>query len=404
MGNDNDTPEPAADAAAPPETRRKREPPTIELEASEVKSEPGADAAPSEAASPPEAPPQPSDAPSSRSGMLAAALTGAVAALAILAAAWLAGWPMTAPEPQRPVAADTTITDALASRLSTLEADFRTAAALPQASGGETADLVRRIDALEQAQGGLRETLAAEKSRAKQLAATLDTLKSDIAGLKAQPREATTSEPDLSALEARLTEIDTVARNAAATATTAATASQRPANGDAALRRAVTAAQLDAAVRQGMPYAALLAAAKSFESDTATLAPLDAFAESGLPSARALGDELLAALPQLAPPQEKPGAAAGLLERLQASATRLIRIRRDGPVDGDSRPAIVARAGAAAKSGDIDAAKRELMTLPAAERAPVATWLAKTDARQAALVASRSFAATATAALAKLAP
>ncbi|RIK97829.1 MAG: hypothetical protein DCC74_06430 [Proteobacteria bacterium] len=404
MGNDNDTPEPAADAAPPPDTRRKREPPTIELEASEVKSEPGADAAPSEAASPPEAPPQPSDAPSSRFGMFAAALTGAVAALAVLAAVWLAGWPTTAPEPQRPAAADTTVTDALGSRLSTLEADFRTVAALPQASGGETADLVRRIAALEQAQGGLRQALAAEKSGAERLAATLDTLKSDIAALKAQPREATTAGPDLSALEARVTEIGLVARNAAATAATAATASQRPANGDAALRRAVTAAQLDAAVRQGTPYAALLAAAKRFEGDTATLAPLDAFADSGLPSDRTLGDDLLAVLPQLAPPQETPGAAAGLLERLQASATRLVRIRRDGPAEGDSRPAIVARAGAAAKSGDLDAAKRELMTLPAAERAPVAAWLARIDARQAALAASRSFAATAAAALAKPAP
>jgi len=404
VGNDNDTPEPTADTAPPPDARRKREPPTIELEASEVKSEPGADDRPSEAASSPDASSRPSEAPSPRSGTLAAALTGAVAALAVLAAAWLAGWPMTTPEPQRPAAADTTVTDALASRLSTLEADIRTVAALPQASGGETADLARRIDALEQAQGGLRDALAAEKSRAEQLAATLDTLTSEIAALKAQPREATAAGPDLSALEARLAEIDTVARNAAATATTAATASRRPASGDAALRRAVTAAQLDAAVRQGTPYAALLAAAKSFESDTATLAPLDAFAESGLPSARALGDELLAALPRLAPPQEKPGAAAGLLERLQASATRLVRIRRDGPAEGDSRAAIVARAGAAAKSGDLDAARRELMTLPAAERAPVAAWLAKADARQAALSASRSFAATATAALAKPAP
>ncbi len=195
-----------------------------------------------------------------------------------------------------------------------------------------------------------------------------------------------------------------MARNAAATAASAATASQRPASGDLALRRAVTAAQLDAAVRQGAPYAALLATAKSFGSDAATLAPLDAFADSGLPSARALGDELLAALPRLAPPQEKPGAAAGLLERLQASASRLVRIRRDGPAEGDSRAAIVARAGAAAKNGDLDAARRELMTLPAAERAPVAAWLAKADARQAALSASRSFAATATAALAKPAP
>lgn len=405
MGNNNDTPDPTADAASAPETRRKREPATIELAASDVTDAPLADddrpsEPPPPESPPPESPPRASEAAPSRprGGLLAAALTGAVAALAVVAAGWLAGWPPTAPEPARPVATDTSVTDALASRLSTLEADFRTAAALPQTGGLDAAALTQRIEALERAQGGLREALTAATSGTAQLTASLDTLTSEVAALKAQPHEVLAATPDLSALEARLAAIDTVARRAAATAAASAT---RPASDDMALRRAVTAAQLDAAVRRGTPYAALLAAAKSLESGASTLAPLDAFADSGLPSARALGDDLLAILPGLAPPPERPGAAAGLLNRLQASATRLIRIRRDGPIEGDSRPAILARTNAAAKSGDLAAARRELMTLPAAERTPAAAWLARADARDAALAAARSFAATTAAALAK---
>src|SRR5690606_12029431 len=99
---------------------------------------------------------------------------------------------------------------------------------------------------------------------------SLDTLTSEVAALKAQPHEVLAATPDLSALEARLAAIDTVARRAAATAAASAT---RPASDDMALRRAVTAAQLDAAVRRGTPYAALLAAAKSLESGASTLAP-----------------------------------------------------------------------------------------------------------------------------------
>jgi hypothetical protein len=400
VGNDNDSPDPTA-AAPAPEARRRREPPTIELAASDVTSETAANgsAADAGATQDPGSAPQASaetasggpEARSPRSGLFAAAATGAGGALAVLAAAWFAGWPPAEPAAPHPVATDSSVTNALASRLTTLEADFRTAAALPQASGTDTAALVRRIDALEHAQNGLREALAAEKSGAAQLAAGLDALKSEIAALTAAPRE-TAATPDLSALETRLAEIDATARRAAS-------AASRPAGDETALRRAVTATQLDAAVRQGAPYAALLAAAKSFESGPAALAPLEPFATAGLPSAKALGDELLAALPQLAPPPERPG--GGLLDRLQASATRLIRIRRDGPAEGDSRPAIVARAAAAATYGDPDAAPRELIPLPAGERAPVAAWLGKVAARHAALAAARSYAATASAALAQ---
>ncbi|MGB3274513.1 MAG: hypothetical protein WBA66_16670, partial [Xanthobacteraceae bacterium] len=67
MGNNNDTPDPTADAASAPETRRKREPATIELAASDVTDAPLADddrpsEPPPPESPPPESPPRASEA------------------------------------------------------------------------------------------------------------------------------------------------------------------------------------------------------------------------------------------------------------------------------------------------------------------------------------------------------
>jgi hypothetical protein len=65
---------------------------------------------------------------------------------------------------------------------------------------------------------------------------------------------------------------------------------------------------------------------------------------------------------------------------------------------------VVARATAAALRNELAEARRELNALPPADRAAAQAWLDKCDARDAALAASRQFAAEAMAALAKPAP
>ena len=62
---------------------------------------------------------------------------------------------------------------------------------------------------------------------------------------------------------------------------------------------------------------------------------------------------------------------------------------------------VVARATKAALRNDANEARRELMTLAPADRADAQSWLDKADARDAALAASRQFAADAMAAFAK---
>jgi len=61
----------------------------------------------------------------------------------------------------------------------------------------------------------------------------------------------------------------------------------------------------------------------------------------------------------------------------------------------------VARITAAALRNDFTEARRELKTLAPADRAPAQAWLDKADARDAALAASRQFAADAMTVLAK---
>jgi hypothetical protein len=170
------------------------------------------------------------------------------------------------------------------------------------------------------------------------------------------------------------------------------------------LRRVVASALLDVLVRIGEPYSAALAAAKSLAPGPDALKPLDAFAVKGVPSPAALSRDLLTLVPKLSPPApENSTTGAGIVDRLQAGAAKLVRIERTDTV-GNDRGAVVARATAAALRNELAEARRELNALPPADRAAAQAWLDKCDARDAALAASRQFAAEAMAALAKPAP
>ena len=95
---------------------------------------------------------------------------------------------------------------------------------------------------------------------------------------------------------------------------------------------------------------------------------------------------------------------AGIVDRLQAGAARLVRIQRTDAADNNDRTAVIVRAAAAAQRNDVAGARRELNALPGADRAAVQPGIDRLDARDAALAASRQFAADAMAALTKPAP
>ncbi|MCS3729493.1 COG4223 family protein [Bradyrhizobium betae] len=394
---------------APESGRAKRTPPTIDLEATEVSTqpretvgEPEAEPAPEQAAHEPvgadEAKPdlakpdlvKPDQQPDHAEAAAAAAavvastpvspwviapFAGAAGAAIVIAVGWVLGWPAVQAPPAAPQVTSATV-DALSGRVAAVETRTAKPAADPA--------IVARIDALEKLVGALRGDVANLRAQSDKTASALNDAKS-------APRDVAAS----SDLANRVEVLERASKTERAEL-----ARQGEKMDDKPLRHVVAATLLDVAVRHGDPYQSQLSAARSLASKPDVLKPLDTFASSGIPTPVALSRELLNIVPKLSPPPEAPAANAGIVERLQAGASKLVRIERTDGV-GNDRGAIVARVTAAALRNDFVEARRELKTLSEADRAPAQAWLDKSDARDAALAASRKFADDAMADLVK---
>jgi len=394
-------PQEGPDAAAPPDSvRARRAPPTIDLEAGEVSGEtrasegdlPPEPVPPEPEAAKPAAPVSPPVSPKiSRpiSPWVIAPIAGAVAAALVIGVGWMLGWPAVPPAAPAAPQVNAKAIDDLAARVAGLSSKVDSVAGRPAVPTADPA-AAARLAALENALASLHDEIAAVRTQSEKLAAEADGVKSTLS--EAAPPV------DLSAITARLDQIERVNR---AQGSAIAQESTKPAD-DAPLRRVVVASLLDLSVRQGDPYAATLAAAKSLATDANALKPLEAFASTGVPTAAGLSRELLTLVPKLSPPAPSSDntAGGGLVGRLEAGASRLVRIERTDAV-GNDRGAVVARMTAAALHNDSNEARRELKTLSPADRAAAQPWIEKADARDAALAASRQFAADAMAALAK---
>ncbi|MFT4120490.1 COG4223 family protein [Bradyrhizobium sp.] len=397
---------------APESGRAKRTPPTIDLEATEVSTQP------QDAAGEAEVPPSPdlaahehpgferleaepfeaeAEAPSGHSDTdtsaksapvspwIIAPFSGAAAAAVVIGVGWMLGWPAVQAPPAAPQVTSATV-DALGGRVAAVEARIAKPAADPAMSV--------RIDALEKTIGALRGDVA-------NLRAQSDKLASALTDMKPAPGDATAVSGGLAAIDERLSQLERASKtDRAEIAQQGEKIADAKTVDDKPLRHVVAASLLDVAVRHGDPYESQLAAARSLAAQPDALKPLELFASSGIPTPVALSRELLNIVPKLVPPAEAPSSNAGIVERLQAGASKLVRIERTDGV-GNDRGAIVARVTSAALRNDFVEARRELKTLPEADRAPAQAWLDKADARDAALAASRKFADDAMADLAK---
>jgi hypothetical protein len=371
--------------------RAKRAPPTIDLDASEVSGETrkaGDDAQPEHISEEPS-----SQGPSSReppapaiSAWVIAAVSGAVAAALVIGIGWMLGWPAV---PATPAATqiNAAVIDDLSARIAAVESKTNK----PATSAPDPASAAR-VEVLEKSIASLRGEVAGARAQSEKLAAALNDVKTTPRGSSAAP--------DLADINERIAGLERATR---AQSAETAQANAKPAD-DVPLRRIVASALLDVLVRIGEPYPAALAAAKSLAPSPDALKPLDGFAAKGVPSPAGLSRELLTLVPKLSPPApENATTGSGLVERLQAGAAKLVRIERTDTV-GNDRGAIVARATAAALRNDSNETRHQLNMLAPADRAAAQAWLDKCDARDAALAASRQFAAEAMAALAKPAP
>jgi hypothetical protein len=386
--------------------RPKREPPTIELKATEVSEAPTAKEAATEEASPQaedvasEAAPEPASeaaepdskpVPKPVSPWAIAPISGAVAATLVIAVGWALGWPAVqapAPAPQLNAGA----IDDLTARIAGLE----TKTSKPAVPAADPAAAVR-MEGIEKTLAALRSELAATRAQA-------DRLASAVNDVKTAPRDGAAPAVDLSAINARIAGIEReiAQQGGKLDEVKAAEAKQADVSprDDVPLRRLVASSLLDVLVRVGDPYTAALAATKSLAQNPDALKPLEAFAASGVPNANALCRELLTIVPKLNPPPADNTATTGtgIVDRLQAGASKLVRVQRVDAT-GDDRGSVIARVTAAGLRNDLAEARRELNKLSPADRAPAQAWLDKADARDAALAASRKFASDAMAAL-----
>src|SRR5712671_6622363 len=367
---------------SPDSGRARRTPPTIDLEPAEVSGETrnaGEDVQP-EGTQPEPTSREPAPA---ISPWVIAAMSGAVAASLVICVGWMLGWPAVLPATSSAPPSNAAVVDDLAARVAGIEARIsKPAAAVPDPA------MAGRVEALEKSLASLRSDLSGLRAQSEKLTAAVNDVKST-------PRESAPS-VYLSAINERIAQVERAAR---AQVSELAQESAKPAD-DVPLRRLVAASGLDVSVRQGEPYVAALAAAKSLAENADVLKPLDGFAASGVPSAANLSRELLTLVPKLSPAQDNATSGSGIVDRLQAGAAKLVRIERTDGV-GNDRGAVVARVTAAALRNDFAEARRELKTLAPADRAAAQAWLDKADARDAALAASRQFASEAMAALAK---
>ncbi|HSP50463.1 MAG TPA: hypothetical protein VLN61_09820 [Pseudolabrys sp.] len=391
-------PDAPQDAGSGPR-RKKRAAPTIDLTATEMPSP--------EAASPPQPDPQSSaqepraDPVGTRPGRhimatLVAGIAGAATVMLVLVALWLTGLlpvryvALTDTGAQAP--ADTKAIDALTQRVNKIEG---TISKLPAGDAG----VIERLAAADSAMKSLGIALTALNRRSDDTAATAsqarehaDTAVKAITDLRASVQDAAKNSSagiapaELDALQKRMEALEQSAKSARDDIAKASST-------DIAARLALSAAGLRDAVASGAPFAAELAQAKSLGADDKVLAPLAPFAMSGVPASPALAQELRALLPAILKISGAQAPEGGFLERLQANAGKLVRIRPVDAPPSDDPSAVLARLEIDAAKADIAAALADLGKLADATRAPAQAWIAKAQARQAALAAARQYAA-----------
>jgi hypothetical protein len=165
---------------------------------------------------------------------------------------------------------------------------------------------------------------------------------------------------------------------------------------DKTARVAIAVTVLRNAVERDRPFAVELAAVRALGvDDDGALAALEPFAATGLPRRNELFRELSALLPELRRAAAPPAQDLGYLERIQASAARMLNIRPAKDEPGDDPPAVLSRIEFKMAHEDIDAIVAELDKLPPAAKELARPWRTRALARRDTMEAVRLMAAAA---------
>jgi len=376
---------------------RKRPAPTIDLKATEIPGEPQAAPAQESAAAPEQSEPDQESgswqwlwpAPQINGQMMAAGFAGAAIMTVALIILWFAGL---VPARYDGSSTDSASLTALNERVGRVES--------ATAKTPNDSSISEHLSAADNAMRSLGIALTALTKRSDEIATSAADARTRAAASEKALTELRNSVQDLSKnTSAGLSpaEVDTVQKRL-----TALEQAVKNATVDNQARLALSAAALRDAVAGGAPFSTELDQAKSLGADEKTLSALAPLAATGVSSAAVLAQELHTLVPALLKASGVADApAGGFLERLQANASKLVRVR---PVDapaGDDASAVLARIEVEAAHADISGALADLGKLSEQARAPAQAWIAKARARQASLLAARQLAADTARALGK---
>ncbi len=377
-----------------------RPPPTIELKATEV-DPPGAGSAKAKTESKAESATQDTAAakPAAKAGALAHAISaavGAIAAILVLGGLWLAGFTSARDVVDSQTSSSPAAGSDITARLDKIEHAIQAQKpdAIPPAVGN-------RLTAVEMQAKMLGDTSATLNRRLDDIAATSQAAQKQAASAAAAAEgaksagQAGVQPSDLAALSSRIGALESAVK-------TLSEQVAHPATGvDQAVRLTVAAQVLSVAVERGAPYQAELKAVQALGAAPNAMAPLEAFAASGVPRADALAHDLTALLPALRRAADTTPADATFLDKLKANMQGLVQITPVDAPPGNDPAAVITRIEIDANRADIGGALREIAALPDRAKPIVADWAKKAQAREAAIAASRSITAGALAALSK---
>ena len=404
-----DTPPPAAETSVPPSSMKPQEtrqeiPQETPFEKASYEQPPPPPREPEPTRTAEQMQPQPSLPPPSLLGthqpQLIAGAFGAAGGFVLFLLLWLFGaFSTTAPV--------ITAQPDLSPRLAAIESQLNAIAAKPAPASVDPKALDKTLDEMSARLARLENAITAPRAPVtdpvvlSRITATENAGKSLADNVAALSRREDSLEAALRDTNAKID--DRIGKLAATTTELQTRARETAAGSDRASRLAVASAALRNTVERGDPYASELAIVKPLASDTAAIAALEPFASTGVPSNTALGTELATIIrPMLSAAGVVPRDGS-YLEKLQASAEKLVKIRRADEASGDDRTAILSRIEARAATGNIAGALTELAKLSPDARAPkqaeFVAWTTRAQARTKAIDAARTLATDAVAAL-----
>ncbi|MDO6584277.1 mitofilin family membrane protein [Salipiger sp. 1_MG-2023] len=250
------------------------------------------------------------------------------------------------------------------------------------------------LSALEASVSDLQSQIDAASGSSAELSERLDAFTARLDAIEKRPLEQISPE----AVAAFERELDTLREAVALQKTQVEDMTQQALDAEAnaeqlaALSKARAAlAEASAAIVAGAPYAAQLAIIEA--NGVSVPAALSAPAEDGAPTLPELTEEY--------PPLAREALAIARRDETEGSSgtarfstflENQLGVRSVTPRDGDGADAILSRAEAALKGGDLATALSELNSLPDEAKAPLSDWMAKAQTRADAVGAAESLA------------